>query len=554
MEDRVSEPEEIIVDVSGMTCTSCEPSVVKALESVPGVRRASASFGDSIARVTADGAVAPKAVVAALENAGYGGTVRVRASQPAAADRTGAGDYDLVVLGGGSAGFAAAIKVAESGGRVALINAGTLGGTCVNVGCIPSKALIRAAEANHRRRHHPFNGIPSGNGAVDWSAVRDQKDALVAGLRQAKYRDVLAAYPSVTLFEERGTVASDGSVRLASGIVVKGKGLVVTTGSSPKVPPIPGLEDAGYLTSTTLMELEALPDSLIVIGASIIAMELGQAYFRLGVKVSVMTRRSAVLPHEDLAIGQALTGYAREEGMEIITGVSYQRVDRDGRYTVHFTRDGQTQAVSAEQLLIATGRQPNTSGFGLEEAGVELGPGGEIVVDDHLRTGNSAIYAAGDVTGEPMYVYVAAYAGSLAADNVMGPQKTYDLSALPKVTFTDPSVAAVGLSEAEAREQGYNVITSTLPLEYVPRSQAAHDTRGFVKLVADGATRRILGAHILASEAGEMIMEPTLAIKFGLTIEDITSTFHPYLTLSEGIKLAAQTFDKDVAQLSCCAA
>ncbi len=550
----MSKPEEIIVDVSGMTCTSCEPSVVKALESVPGVRRVSASFGEKIARVTTDGVVATNGVVAALEAAGYGGTVRGPAPRPAVTDGVGAGAYDLVVLGGGSAGFAAAIKAAESGGRVALINAGTLGGTCVNVGCVPSKTLIRAAEANHRRRHHPFDGIPSGNGAVDWSAIRDQKDDLVAQLRQAKYRDVLASYPGITLFEERGTVASDGSVTLASGTVVKGKGLVVTTGSSPRVPPIPGLEDAGYLTSTTLMEMEVLPESLIVIGASIIAMELGQAYSRLGVNVSVMTRRGAVLPHEDPAIGEALMGYARDEGMEILTEVSYDRVERKGQYAVHYTRDGQMQAISAEQLLIATGRRPNTSGFGIGEAGVGLGPNGQIVVDEHLRTGNPAIYAAGDVTGEPMYVYVAAHAGSLAADNVLGAQQTYDLSALPKVTFTDPGVAAVGLSEAEAEEQGYQVITSTLPLEYVPRSLAAHDTRGFVKLVADGASRRILGAQILASEAGEMIMEPTLAIKFGLTIEDITSTFHPYLTLAEGIKLAAQTFDKDVAQLSCCAA
>lgn len=491
-------------------------------------------------------------------DAGGGGDCHCCSSGPVSPGPGTRDGFDLVVLGGGSAGFAAAIKAAESGASVAMVNSGTLGGTCVNVGCVPSKALIRAAEANHRRQHHPFAGVPRGNGAVDWAAVRGQKDTLVADLRQAKYRDVLAGYQGIELFEQRGTVGSDGSVTLADGMVVKGRSLIVTTGSSPRVAPIAGLAEARYLTSTTLMELDQLPRSLIVIGASIVALELGQAYARLGVSVTIMTRRDRVLPHEDPAIGEALMGYVRDEGMEVLTEVTYDRVTRDRRYTVHYRRGGQVQTVSAEQLLVATGRQPNTAGFGLEEAGVELGPQGQIVVDENLHTANPSIYAAGDVTGEPMYVYVAAYAGTVAADNALAEgtaaPRTYDLRALPKVTFTDPGVASVGLSEAEARSDGHQVITSVLPLDHVPRSLAARDTRGFVKLVADGASRRILGAHILASEAGEMVMEPTLAIKFGLTIEDLTATFHPYLTLSEGIKLAAQTFDKDVAQLSCCAA
>ena len=198
---------------------------------------------------------------------------------------------------------------------------------------------------------------------------------------------------------------------------------------------------------------------------------------------------------------------------------------------------------------------PILRALGLVEAGVQLGSRGEVLVDDRLRTANPVIYAAGDVTGDPMYVYVAAYAGTVAADNAIGSDgPAYDLIAVPRVTFTDPTVATVGRMETETREKGFDPIVSVLPLRYVPRALAARDTRGFVKLVANRKTRRILGAHILAAEAGKMIMEPTLAIRFGLTIEHITSAFHPYLTLSEGIKLAAQTFDKDVAELSCCAA
>ena len=210
---------------------------------------------------------------------------------------------------------------------------------------------------------------------------------------------------------------------------------------------------------------------------------------------------------------------------------------------------------TAEQLLVATGRRANTRGFGLETVGVTLGTKGEIVVNGFLQTANPDIYAAGDVIGDPMFVYVAAYAGSLAAENALtGNVRRYDLATLPKVTFTDPAVASVGLADAQARAQGVEPLVATLSLEHVPRALAARDTRGFVKLVADAATRKIVGAHILAAEAGEMITEPALAIKHGLTIEDLTAAFHPYLTLSEGIKLAAQTFDKDVARLSCCAA
>jgi mercuric reductase len=230
-------------------------------------------------------------------------------------------------------------------------------------------------------------------------------------------------------------------------------------------------------------------------------------------------------------------------------------VERNGAYRVHVIQGGRREIVTVDELLVATGRRANTRGFGLEEAGVQLGEQGQIVVDEYLRTSVPAIYAAGDVTGEPMYVYVAAHAGALAAENALtGNAQPIDLTAVPKVTFTDPAVASVGLTDDEAKSRGVETLTSLLPLEHVPRALAARDTRGFIKLVADAETRRLLGAQILAAEAGELITEPTLAIRYGLTIEDITSTLHPYLTLSEGIKLAAQTFDKDVAKLSCCAA
>jgi mercuric reductase len=248
--------------------------------------------------------------------------------------------------------------------------------------------------------------------------------------------------------------------------------------------------------------------------------------------------------------------YLRSEGLDVHTGVHITRVERgEHEYTVAFRDGGASRTARADQLLVATGRRANTSGFGLETVGVTLGGKGEVVVNEYLQTANPDVYAAGDVLGDPMFVYVAAYGGTVAAENALaGNARRYDLLALPRVTFTDPAVASVGLTEADARARGIEPLVAHLPLEHVPRALAARDTRGFVRLMADAATGKIIGAHILASEAGEMITEPALAIKHGLTFEDLTSTFHPYLTLSEGIKLAAQTFSKDVSTLSCCAA
>ncbi len=464
--------------------------------------------------------------------------------------------FDLLVIGGGSAGFAAAIKGAELGARVAIAEGGMLGGTCVNVGCIPSKTLIRAAEGQHRRLHHGFKGIPATDGRPDWAAVRDEKDGLVSELRQEKYWNVLRSYAAVTLVEQRAELTSGQSVRLANGQTIEAGKVVVATGASPWVAPIRGLADVGYLDNASAMALERLPDSLIVIGASAVGLELAQMFARLGVKVTVLEAMPRVMPAEDTDVGHALSEYLREEGLEVHAGVQIEHVSRARNgYSVSFTGGARPRTPSAEQLLVATGRRANTKGFGLESVGVALGKQGEVVVNEFLQTANPDVYAAGDLLGDPMFVYVAAHGGALAAENALaGNVRRYDLTALPGVAFTDPAVASVGLTEEQARVAGVEPLVAKLSLEHVPRSLAARDTRGFVKLVADGTTRKIIGAHILAAEAGEMITEPALAIKLGLTIEDLATTFHPYLTLSEGIKLAAQSFDKDVAKLSCCAA
>jgi len=554
----VNDAKELTIEIRGMTCDHCERAVSKALQSVPGVREVlDVSHADASARVLAAPEATAERIERAVAKVGYRARVKgdTRSDVPAVVVKA-ADAFDLVILGGGSAGFAAAIKAADLGARVAMAEGGTLGGTCVNVGCVPSKTLIRAAEAQHRRVHHGFRGIPTTDGQPDWPTVRAEKDGLVAELRQTKYWNVLRAYPSITLFQDRATLVSSREVRLGTGRTLTAGKIVVTTGASPWTPPIPGLTEAGYLDNASAMGLERFPESLIVIGGSAVGLELAQMFARHSARVTVLEALPRVVAAEDVDIGNALADYLRSEGLDVLTGIRVDRVSkgRDG-YEVQYVASAAARVARAEQLLVATGRRANTAGFGLERIGVSLGTKGEIVVDEFLRTTNGDVYAAGDVIGEPMFVYVAAFGGALAAENALtGDARRYDLSALPKVTFTDPAVASVGLTEEQARVQGIEPLASKLPLEHVARAQAARDTRGFVKLVADAGSKKIIGAHILAAEAGEMITEPALAIKFGLTIEGLTSTFHPYLTLSEAIKLAAQAFTKDVAKLSCCAA
>jgi len=467
----------------------------------------------------------------------------------------GNGRYDLVVVGAGSAGFSAAITAAEQGAQVALVGHGTIGGTCVNIGCVPSKTLIRATEAVHHANGAStrFAGIEGGARVVDWAAQIAQKDALVAGLRQAKYADLLPEYNNVTYRE--------GQARLVEGGVdVNGQRLVserviIATGARPALPTILGIAEVSPLDSTTALALTQLPRSMIVLGGGYIGAELAQTFARAGVAVTLIFR-SRLLPEAESEIGTALAGYLADEGITIIGGLTYNSIRKteDGGVALAITRDGRPDILTAERILVATGRTPNTETLGLAAAGVMQSSSGAIVIDDRMRTSKAGIYAAGDVTGKDQFVYMAAYGSKLAARNALnGDSLSYDNSAMPAVVFTDPQVASVGLTEAQARAAGHAVRISVLSLDNVPRALAARDTRGLIKLVADGASRKLLGAHVLAPEGADSIQTAALAIRGGLTIDDLAEMIFPYLTTVEGLKLAAQTFDRDVKKLSCCA-
>jgi mercuric reductase len=461
------------------------------------------------------------------------------------------GAYDLAVIGAGSAGFSAAITAVEVGARVALIGDGTIGGTCVNVGCVPSKALIRTVESlHHARAASRFDGIEAEACVADWAATVAQKQALVEELRAAKYAEVLPQHENIDYIESRASFDGEGRLTV-NGAVFPAPKIVIATGSRPHVPTIQGIEAIDALDSTSALALTTLPASMLVLGAGYIGVELAQLFARAGIEVTLISRRG-VLPEAEPEISQALEGYLSEEGIRLVRVTGYESVTSDGD-TVRLTvTDG--EAFEAERLLLATGRVPNSDGLNLATAGIETDVRGGIVTDAQMRTANPNVWAAGDVTGRDQFVYMAAYGAKLAARNAVADEaRSYDNATMPWVVFSDPQVAGVGLSEAQARAAGHEVVTSVLPLDAVPRALAARDTRGLIKLVAEAGSKRLLGAQILAPEGADSIQTAAMALKVGLTYDELGDTIMPYLTTVEGLKLAAQTFEKNVAALSCCA-
>ena len=468
--------------------------------------------------------------------------------------KPGRNTFDLAVIGAGSAGFSAAITAAEAGKRVALIGHGLIGGTCVNVGCVPSKTMIRAAEAIHGAGvAKRFPGLSGSAQVDDWAALMAGKEALVSGLRQKKYADLLPGYEGITYIDEGAATLIDGGVKV-NARVIRAPKIIIATGGRPALPAIPGMREVPTLDSTSLLALDSLPESLLFLGGGYIGAELAQMMARMGVKVT-MVCRTRLLPLAEPEVSETLAKVFRDEGITLHCGVTYDTCQRDGgRAVLCIEKGGKRLELTADHLVVTTGRSPNTEGLGLVEMGIKTDERGAIIVGDDMATTRPGVFAAGDVTNRDQFVYMAAYGAKLAARNaVLGGAERYDNAAMPWVVFTDPQVAGVGLTEAQALAAGYEVKTSVLGLDNVPRALAARDTRGVIKLVADAKTDRLLGGVIAAPEGSDSIQTLALALKFGMTTKVLGETIFPYLTTVEGLKLAAQTFDRDVAKLSCCA-
>ncbi len=557
------------LQITGMTCDSCATHVRSALEKVPGVESASVSYATGTAQLTMASDTPLAALTSAVASLGYcaglvdappaltSGSLLDKAlgflsGSAKAAGKSGA--LHIAVIGSGGGAMAAALKAAEQGARVTLIERSTIGGTCVNTGCVPSKIMIRAAHVAHMRRESPFDaGISASRPAIDRTRLLSQQQGRVDELRQAKYEDILDRIPSITVLRGEARFKSSNTLVVS----MNGGGerelafdrCLIASGASAAVPPIPGLKETPFWTSTEALVSETIPPRLAVIGSSVVALELAQAFARLGSKVTILARNTLFFS-EDPAIGEAITEAFRAEGIEVLEHTQASQVAHVNGELVLATSGGE---VRADQLLVATGRVPNTRKLGLEAAGVEVNKQGAIVIDAGMRTSSANIFAAGDCTDQPQYVYVAAAAGTRAAVNMTGGNAALDLSAMPAVVFTDPQVATVGLSEAQAHIKGIETDSRTLSLDNVPRALANFDTRGFIKLVAEAGSGRLLGVQAVTPAAGELIQTAVLAIRSRMTVQDLANQLFPYLTMVEGLKLCAQTFTKDVKQLSCCA-
>lgn len=464
----------------------------------------------------------------------------------------------IAIVGSGSGAFAAAIEAVKKGARVTLIEGGELiGGTCVNIGCVPSKVMIRGAHINHLQGYHAFDGIPRNTPVIDRRAMVRQQQQLVEHLRIAKYESILESSPAINLlrgmahFQDAATLI----VRKPDGTeqALRPDRVLLAVGARPAIPAIIGLAETPYWTSTEALVAEIIPQHLIVLGGSVVALELAQAFRRLGAQVTLLAR-STLLSKEEPDLGAELKTALEDEGIQIELHIVPESVHHDGSaFVVRTALDDVRGEIRGDQLLVATGRRSNANTLALENAGIATTRIGNIVVDDHMRTNVEHIYAAGDCTDQPQFVYVAAAAGTRAARNMTGEDVALDLSTMPAVVFTDPQVATVGLTEAQAKARGIEVDSRRLDLENVPRALANLDTRGFIKLVADRTSGRILGCQVLAHEGGEIIQTVALAIRNRMTIADLADQLFPYLTMVEGLKICAQTFTRDVKQLSCCA-
>lgn len=541
----------IKLEINGMTCEHCAQTISKKVSQLEGIISKTINYPERKGKFKFDSdKVSKSEIIDAINSTGHYKVVGEIELNKNKAHR-----YDLIIIGGGSAAFAATIKASELEKKVLMINDGLpIGGTCVNVGCVPSKTLIRTAEQFHIAKHPNFSSIKTSDNKIDFKEVIRQKTELVEELRQHKYINVLKEDSNVTILKAYGRLIDKNTIE-ADGKKYFAEKILIATGSTTFVSDIPDLKEINYLTNETLYDLEELPEHLIVIGGRYIALENAQMFARLGSKVTILQRSFRILPDEMPDVTEALKEYLEEEGIEIITGVKINSIHmEEGKVLIDASVKDESETIQGTHIFFATGRKGNTKGFGLEEVGVEFHKQDFIKTNDYMQTSITNIYSAGDVTGEYLFVYSAAYEGSLAVENMFGKNVVKkDYSVFPWTIFTDPQVAGVGMDENQAYENKIDYEVSTIKLADVPRSLAARNTKGFIKLIRNKENDKLIGTRILASEGSELLMEISLAIKYGITVKELKQMFHPYLTLSEGVKIAAISFDKDVKKLSCCA-
>ncbi|TRZ48032.1 MAG: dihydrolipoyl dehydrogenase [Dehalococcoidia bacterium] len=445
-------------------------------------------------------------------------------------------EKDIAIIGGGPAGYVAAIHAAHLGANVALVEKDKLGGTCLNRGCIPTKALVRSVEVLLEARRANEFGIEIGNIETNFQKIMARKrsivDKLVSGVEQ------LMKANRISVYRGTGRILSPHSVKVGDEEIATKK-LIIATGAESALLPIPGLDLPGVLTTDDILELKELPESLVVIGGSHVGVEFASIFNGLGTKVAIVKRRPLLLEPIDEEIGRRFAQTLPRQGIEVKIGAAVKAIRKEGvaLRVVWDTPEGE-QGVDGQMVLMATGRQPHTEGLGLLELGIKM-DSRAIVVNEHLKTNIDGIYAIGDVLGKSMLAHVASYEGEVAVENALGHPRQADYHAVPSCFFTQPEIAGVGITEAEANDSGMPYKVSKFPFLACGRAVAMDETMGMVKMICNAENGRVLGMHIMGPHASDLIAEGVLAVQLGATARDIVHTIHAHPTLPEAVREAA---------------
>jgi dihydrolipoamide dehydrogenase len=450
-------------------------------------------------------------------------------------------EFDVIILGAGPGGYVSAIRCAQLGLKTAVVEGReTLGGTCLNVGCIPSKALLHATHSLHEV-HENFEkmGLMGSKTTVDWAKMLDYKQDVVNG--NTKGIEFLFKKNKVTWLKGWGTIPAPGQVKVGDDVHTA-KNIVIATGSEASSLPGVTVDEKVVITSTGALTLPAIPKTMVVIGAGVIGLEMGSVYARLGTQVTVVEYLDAIIPGMDAEVAKAFQKILTKQGLNFILGAAVQRVDagkKGAKVTYMLRKDDSEATLEADVVLVATGRKPFTAGLGLEALGVEMLPRGQIKTDAHFQTNIKGLYAIGDAIFGPMLAHKAEDEGMAVAEIMAGKHGHVNYSVIPGVVYTTPEVASVGATEEQLKEQGRAYKVGKFPFMGNARAKAVFQAEGFVKILADAATDRILGAHIIGPAAGDLIHEVCVAMEFGASAQDLALTCHAHPTYSEAVREAA---------------
>lgn len=473
--------------------------------------------------------------------------------------------YDIIIIGGGAAAFAAATRASDLGKNGLMINTGLpLGGTCVNVGCMPSKRLLTVGDDLYYPQHPRFQALKNGHTPrFDFPAAIREKNQMVAQARRTNYVNVLDHLDGVSLVEAKARLVSPSQVQ-AGGKTYEADKVIIATGSSTKLLPVPGMDKVRWLNNVTAMELQELPGSMIVIGGGPLGLEFAQMFAHFGTQVTVLEAMDQILPRHEPEIAAELQRTLEVEGIRFEIGVTIERVEeRNGKKVVaiHGGKGSQrrrslatsVKELTGDELLLAAGIQANTGDLDLEKAGVKANKNGFIQVNQYYQTDNPNVFAAGDCVGRMALETVAAKEGSMAAENALTvPTRMLNYDHVPHAVFTNPQVASVGLTEAEEMRRFNACACRTIRMNVVPKAITVNEDRGVFKMVIHPRSLKVLGVHIVSPHAADLIHAATFAVKYGLTVDDVIDTLFVFPTLSEGVKRVAQAFTRDVSQMSCC--